>query len=49
MAGLSEIVATTWENREVKTADAVADHNPLLYKMREKGRIITISGGRVIW
>ena len=49
MAGLSEIVATTWENREQKTADAVADNQPLLFKMREKGKIVTVNGGRVIW
>lgn len=49
MAGLSEITAVTWENREKKTADAVADNQPLLFKLREKGKILTISGGRVIW
>jgi hypothetical protein len=49
MAGLSEIVATTYENREQKTGDSVADHIPLLFKMREKGLIKEISGGRVIY
>lgn len=49
MAGLSEIYATTWENREKKTADAVADHIPFLYQMRKSGNIVEIPGGRVIW
>ena len=49
MAGLSEIVATTWEYREKTPSDAVADNVPLYFKMREKGNIKEISGGRVIW
>lgn len=49
MAGLTEIVATTYERREKTPADAVADNQPLLFKMREKGRIITINGGREIY
>src|SRR5688572_11486445 len=49
MAGLSEIQATTWENREKKPSDAVADNNPMLFSLRKKGRVKTIPGGRVIW
>lgn len=49
MAGLSEIQAVTWENREKKPADAVSDNIPLLYMMRKKGLVKTINGGRVIW
>lgn len=49
MAGVSEIAATTWEYREKKTADAVADNQPLLFQMKKKGQIIEQSGGRVIW
>lgn len=49
MAGLSEIQAVAWENREKKPADAVADNNPLLYMLRKKNRINVINGGRVIW
>lgn len=49
MAGLSEIQAVTWENREKKPADAVSDNNPLLYMLRKKGNVKTINGGRVIW
>lgn len=49
MAGLSEIQATSWESREKKPSDAVADNIPLLYMMRKKGLIVTVNGGRVIW
>lgn len=49
MAGLSEIQAVAWENREKKPSDAVADNIPLLYMLRKKGRINVINGGRVIW
>lgn len=44
----SDIYSTTWEYREKKPADAVADNIPLLYKMRKSGRIKTIPGGRFI-
>lgn len=49
MAGLSEIQATTWENREKKPSDAVTDNNPLLFMLKKKGNVKTISGGREIW
>lgn len=49
MAGLSEIQAVAWENREKKPSDAVADNIPLLYMLRKKGNVVTINGGRVIW
>lgn len=49
MAGLSEIQAVAWENREKKPADAVADNIPLLYMMKKKGNVKVINGGRVIW
>jgi len=49
MAGLSEIQAVAWENREKKPSDAVSDNIPLLYSLRKKGNVVTISGGRVIW
>lgn len=45
---VSDIYATTWEYRENKTADAVTDNIPLLYKMRKSGGIKTIAGGRFI-
>lgn len=49
MAGLSEIQAVAWENREKKVSDAVSDNIPMVYMMRKKGRVMTINGGRVIW
>lgn len=44
----SDIYSTTWELREKKPADAVADNIPLVWKMRKSGGIKTISGGRFI-
>lgn len=49
MVALSEIQATTWENREKKPSDFVSDNIPLLYMLRKKGKVKTINGGRVIW
>lgn len=49
MAGLAEIQATTWEYREKKPSDMVLDNNPLTYMLKQKGRVKTINGGRVIW
>lgn len=49
MAGLSEIQATTWENREKKPSDFVTDNNPLTFMLKKKGRVKVINGGRVIW
>lgn len=49
MSSLSEIQATTWEYREKKPSDAVADNIPLLWAMRKKGLVKVINGGRVIW
>lgn len=44
----SDIYASTWEYREKKTADAVADNIPFLYKLRKSGGMKTIPGGRFI-
>lgn len=49
MAGLSEIQAVAWENREKKPSDAVTDNIPLLAMLKKKGNVKTINGGRVIW
>lgn len=49
MAGLTEIQATTWTNREKKPSDAVADNIPMLYMLRKKGNVKVINGGREIW
>lgn len=46
---LSEIQATTWENREKKPSDAVSDNIPLVWALKKKGRVKVINGGRVIW
>lgn len=45
---ISEIVTTTIRNRSKKIADNVSDNNALLYKLREKGKIKTFSGGQTI-
>lgn len=45
---VSDIYATTWELREKKPADAVADNVPFLWKLRKNGRIKVINGGRFI-
>jgi len=49
MAGLSEIQAVTWENREKKPSDAISDNIPLMYMLKKKGNVVTVNGGRVIW
>ena len=49
MVGLTELQATSWENREKKPSDAVTDNNPLLYMLKKKGNVKVINGGRVIW
>lgn len=46
---LAEITATSWENRDKRLSDAVADNIPMLYSLRKKDRVKVISGGRVIW
>lgn len=45
---VSDIAATSWEYREKKPADLVADNIPLVWKLRKNGRIKTIPGGRFI-
>lgn len=44
----SDIYSTTWELRNKKPADAVADNIPLIWKMRKNQGIKVISGGRFI-
>jgi len=44
----SDIFSTTYELREKKPADAVADNIPLLYKMRKNGGIKVVPGGRFL-
>jgi hypothetical protein len=46
--GLSEIITTTLRNRTGKLADNVTKNNALLMRMKEKGSIDTVAGGRTI-
>lgn len=45
---LSEIVTTTLRNRGKKLADNVTDNNALLMRLKEKGKVKPVSGGRNI-
>ena len=44
----SDIYSTSWEYREKKTADAVADNIPLVWKLRKNGGIKVGNYGRFI-
>lgn len=46
---VSDIVATTIENRSRRLADNVTKNNALLARLNERGNIRTISGGSVIF
>ena len=48
-ASVSDIVATTIENRSKSIADNVTNNNAILKKMSMKGRIKTFSGGSKIY
>lgn len=45
---LSDIIATTIANRSGQLADSVTNNNALLYKLRQRGNVKPVSGGRVI-
>jgi hypothetical protein len=45
---LNEIVTTTLRNRSGKLADNITNNNALLSRMKKKGSIETVSGGRTI-
>lgn len=45
---LSEIVTTTLRQRQKTLADNVTNNNGLLLRLKEKGRINTVSGGRTL-
>ncbi len=45
---LPEIVTTTLRNRTGKLADNVTKNNALLYRLRARGRVKPVSGGRTI-
>lgn len=46
---VSEIIATTLENRRGKIADNVSKNNAVFYKLSKKGNNNTVDGGRVIY
>jgi hypothetical protein len=48
-ANVSDIIATTIENRSAKIADNVTKNNALLAKLEQRGRIKTVSGGSKIF
>jgi len=45
---LNEIITTTLRNRTGKLADNVTKNNALLYRLRQKGKVKPVSGGRTI-
>lgn len=45
---LTEIVTTTLRNRAPEIADNVTNHNALLRRLKEKGHIMHVDGGRTI-
>ena len=45
---LNEIVTTTLRNRSGKLADNITNNNALLARMKKKGSIKPVSGGRTI-
>jgi outer membrane protein assembly factor BamB len=45
---LTEVVTTTLRNRSGKTADNVSKNNILLFRMKKRGSIQTVTGGRTI-
>ena len=47
-ATMSEIVTTTLRNRSGKLADNVSKNNALLMRLRKKGKIKPVNGGRTI-
>lgn len=46
---ISDIVATTIENRSRRIADNVTKNNAILAKLSQRGNIRTVSGGRLIY
>src|ERR1700744_849153 len=47
-AAMTEIVTTTLRNRTGKLADNVTKNNALLFRLRKRGNVKTVSGGRTI-
>jgi hypothetical protein len=45
---MTEIVTTTLRNRTGKLADNITKNNALLNRLKRKGKVKTVSGGRTI-
>lgn len=45
---LTEIVTTTLRNRTGRTQDNVSKNNALLFRLKKRGKVKTVSGGRTI-
>lgn len=45
---LSELITTTLRNRSGKLADSVSDNNALILRLKEKGKVKPVGGGRTI-
>jgi hypothetical protein len=46
---VSDIIATTLEARSKKIADNVTNNNAILQRLQKKGKVRTVSGGRLIY
>jgi hypothetical protein len=46
---ITDIVAAAIESRSPEIADNVSNNNGLLARLKKKGKVKTVSGGRVIW
>lgn len=46
--GLTALVTSTLRNRSGEIADNVSDNNPLLYRLKARGKVKPVSGGRTI-
>jgi hypothetical protein len=47
-SNFDDVITTTLRNRSKKLADNLSDNTALMFRMKEKGRIRTFSGGRTI-
>jgi len=48
-SAISDVIATTIQNRSGELADNVTLNNPLLMRLNSKGNVRPFSGGNVIW
>ena len=47
LRAITDVIATTIQNRSGKLADNVTNNNALLRRLKEKGNVRTISGGKI--